>query len=229
MKTFVFIPTKYPSTIFVDLVLSLSKDPSITKIVIMNNGNEDIEGSGNIEVWDMRDLTIYEMWNRAIEYVQYNNPKTKTNIAILNDDIAILDDTIGSLVEYLRKDNSLGIISPDPNGTYWSAGIKADWGDPIETNTTAGAGGITGYCFIVKGEIAPTIDENLKLYWGDDDLVRKVIDKGYKAAYLKGMPIYHIGSMSIKKMDGSKRQQIMESDRQYFNQKYKEHREPPVL
>lgn len=222
MKTFVVIPTLLKSNLLDDLIATLHYE-KINQIFVLNNTNEPFTYVDyNVQVLDFKGYTIYEMWNRAWEYIRYNYPKEELNIAFLNDDIELVPKSITSLAYYLRKYSDLAAIYPDVNAHE----VNLD-GNIEYTNTTAGAGGMTGFAFMLKGELdIPYIDENLKLYWGDDDLVKQILLKDYKIACLKGLPIKHAGSTTIKTLNPAERYKIMEQDMIYFNKKYNENRGP---
>lgn len=224
MKTFVVIPTRFKSNLLDDLVTSLHFDKSIDQIYILNNSNELYTYIDyKVQVLDFNNYSIYEMWNRIWDYIRYNYPKQELNIAFLNDDIEIQPNAIKIMAMWLRMDANVAAVYPD---------YDAPWDNSLEmsmryTESTAGAGGMSGYCFMIKGELdIPFIDENLKLYWGDDDIVKQIGLKGYKIGRILGLPIKHTGSVTIRTLNPEERNKIMEADRQYFNQKYGENREP---
>lgn len=236
MKTFVVIPTQFKSReTLVSLLETFEVDKAVYRVYLMDNtGRED--DLENPLVWKFSktvplpssNMTIYEMWNRAWEYIRYNYFKDELNIAFLNDDIMIRPDPLNSeymgiMAEFLRADSSVAAVYPDYMSEWNSSGLYT----MQYTESTFGHGGMAGFCFMLKGELdIPYIDEKLKLYWGDDDLVKQIAIKGYNIGRIVGLPIQHIGSVTINQMDRTERYRIMEEDRQYFNQKYGENREP---
>lgn len=234
MRTIVVIPTKGLSPFLVPLVRGLAWDHGIHHIQILNNSNIDLEftkdlGLENsqlplISVQNMWNYSIYGMWN----YVWEREKKIggEFNIAFLNDDIELSPYSIYTMARILRAQDDLAIVYPDVAAGPPVSLFNKEY--PITyTETTGGAGGMTGFCFMLKGELdIPYIDENLKLYWGDDDLVAQTIKQGYKIGQIGGLPILHAGSFTIRQMDNIERLKLMESDRQYFNTKYGQNRSP---
>lgn len=236
-KTFAVIPTKFKSgNLLYDLIGVLNKDPSIYRIYILDNTGDTPSYRNTTKVRELPypRYTIYEMWNGIWQYIQKLYPKDILNIAFLNDDIKLPTNGIQALAHNLRIRPELGIIYPDVNGSWdlpygLVQGIANPFYEVQYTNTTGGAGGMTGFCFVLKAELGiPYIDENLKLYWGDDDLVKQTIAKGYKVGKLVGMPIQHVGGMTTGKMERGEWNRLMEADRRYFNKKYNEYRSPVI-
>lgn len=212
------IPTKNESPLLKKVIKTL--DQRVHKIYVYNNSDKkDIGLPPWVETIHTPKLSIYEMWNRGIELADYEF--YKPHILILNDDIEFEPHVPSVLSAYLLRDPLLAISFPDDQALFDTGEYSLRY-----TTTTGGAGGMSGFCFMVKGEYDFRIDENLKLYWGDDDLVKQVSNRGFKIARVVGLPILHSGSYTINRMDGFERRNLMEADRRYFNQKYGESREP---
>lgn len=227
--TIVIIPTKYAIDHLLNLLERIKLD-DIDQIVILDNGHTKENwariynwGQKNIwlEIFKVPTMTIYEMWNWGWKYAKgYAGLHIGVNVAFLNDDIDIWPDSISEMAHFLRSTPGLAAVSLDPNRTETMPYVQI-------VDTTAGAGGMAGFAFMIKGELPiPFIDENLKLYWGDDDLVKQIRHAGYEVGVIRGLPVEHAGSLTIRQMDSEQRRRIMEQDRLYFNQKYNEHREP---
>lgn len=229
MRTFVVIPTLYksPKTLHA-LIDQLQTEVGVHKVYIYNNteGNLPIKEGGKVRVFPSPGRTVYEMWNDAKWYINYAFPDKEKNIAFLNDDIAIIPNTMYKLESMLRKYPDVAIVYPDHRTSILlQVEPEIDY-----TDTTAGGGGMTGYCFMMKGELdIPPVDQNFQLYWGDDDLVKQTIKAGYRVARVNGLPIEHGGSVTIKTLPSGKLTQMMESDRAYFNLKYGENRERVIV
>lgn len=224
----VCIPTLGISPHLENLVRTLMTDKSVGYIEIMNNGNLDLsaysydpwfeEHLPYVVVQDTQGKSIYEMWNDFRVRQDWNN-----YTAFLNDDIVIKPETLTLLRDALENDPTMAITYPD----YAALWDYKPSGGIVYTDTTAGAGGMAGFCYMLRPNTKiPLIDENLKLYWGDDDLVKQVISQGYKIGRVSGLPILHAGSYTINRMDSGERNRLMEADRAYFNQKYGENRSP---
>jgi hypothetical protein len=226
MKTFAVIPTKFESMDTLrKLIQNIHADNSIFRAYVLDNSGNEPLGRNTMKIRELSypNYTIYEMWNSARRYIQDTYPKEELNIAFLNDDIELKDNALSLMSRELRREKDVAIVFPDPT-VSWDSGPT---GTLTPTDTTFGAGGMTGFCFMMKGELdIPYVDENLKLYWGDDDLVKQTIAKGYKICRIDGLPIQHIGSVTINKMNYTQRIRMMGADRTYFNTKYNENRSP---
>jgi hypothetical protein len=239
MKTFAIIPTQLAAPLTLDKLLSGLSFDNVNRIFILDNRKDNTPLirqhsyiSTQKEEWlNSYGLTIYEMWNTMWQSLKESYPGEELNIAFLNDDIEIKSGSLGVLSYFLRRDNILAAICPDydspwhdrPYGMY---NPEFDH-SVVYTNSTFGDNGMAGFCFMIKGELdIPYVDENLKLYWGDDDLVKSILKMDYKIGKLVGMPVSHVGSMTIRQMNPAERVNIMEKDRAYFNKKYNENREP---
>jgi hypothetical protein len=236
MKTFAIIPTQLAAPLTLDkLLFGLSFD-LVDKVFVLDNRKEKTpfirEYSFKKEEWiDSYGMTIYQMWNDTWKVIKEHYPDEELNIAFLNDDIEIKSGSLGVLSHFLRRDNILAAICPDYDSPWHD--LPYGMYNPemnhsvVYTNSTFGDNGMSGFCFMLKGELdIPYVDENLKLYWGDDDLVKNISKMGYKIGKLIGMPINHIGSVTIRQMNPAERANQMEKDRAYFNQKYGESRGP---
>lgn len=229
MKTFAVIPTKFYPPQLDKYMYTLRVDIEIEQIIILDNGVQYPRVKNSKELWlNCKNMNIYQMWNEAWKMLKFqHNPNEKFNILFLNDDIEFDSHLVSIMAKALRQQDDLAVVFPDANARTRTV----QWNDTAYqmeyTDTTGGAGGMTGYCFMMKGELdIPYIDENLKLYWGDDDLVKQVIKAGFKIARVVGLPILHAGSYTINRMDASERQRLMEADLAYFNRKYQESRAP---
>ncbi len=221
MTVVAVIPTKGKSPYLNSLIKTL--DQHVDDIFIYNNSDKpDIGLPPWVKTWHTPNLSIYEMWNKGLDKAEFEY--YQPHVLVLNDDVEFGSYLPAVLSAYLLRDPELAITFPDYDTTEDTGSYSLKY-----TSTTAGAGGMSGFCFMIKSELRLMIDENLKLYWGDDDLVKQVIAKGYKIARIVGLPVKHAGSYTIKQMDVEERRAIMEADRVYFNQKYNENREPVMI
>lgn len=239
MKTFAVIPTKWESpTTTLALLHTILFDGDVDEVIFIDNGGDSSrvfkEGEplhSKVNFLKAPGKTIYEMWNYAWDIIRTSRSDYGDfNIAFLNDDIELPPHALALMKRFLRSDRSLAAIYPDVEASwidYISGWYNKKYWIEYGKGTSAFNGGLVGYCFMVPGELDEIrFDENLKLYWGDDDFVKKAHNLGLNIGKIVGVPIKHIGSATIKKMDPNERYEIMEKDRAYFNQKYGENREP---
>lgn len=197
----VFIPTLGRSPILEQLLKDLRTDPIVEDITVADNGIY------NIESWDSVDyachkngaiflnqsgVRFYAMWNQAIERAA----ETTGKVAILNDDIAIPPLMVTHLRDALVA-NDLTLICPD-----YQMSLDAPT-KPFRIERVRGTfrhGGITGSAFLVDATRAPVIDERFQIWYGDDDFVWKITQAGGGVAILRGLPLDHLGSITVNSM-----------------------------
>lgn len=152
------------------------------------------------------DGIIYRLWNEAWADALELGPVV--DLAILNNDIMVPEGIIGHLSRALRR----GVLSwrydynpPTSIDDVWIS--YPDWridatrfpvevDDPPLVTPTSGtmrAGGMSGFCFMLKPEAhlagLPFIDEKFRWYCGDGDLVDQTQKLGATAARVEGLPL----------------------------------------
>ena len=196
----VFLPTLGMSPALPALLSDLRSDSIVSDIVVGDNGidsdtydfvKHDCQ-SNNATFLDQRGVGFYTMWNQAIDRAAATSGK----VAILNDDIRIPPRMISHLENALVA-HDLTLVCPD----YQSSN------DLLDTDTTSFRieyvtgtyrhGGITGSAFLIDAKRAPIIDERFRIWYGDDDLVWKISKAGGKIAILRGLPLDHVGSVTV--------------------------------
>lgn len=138
-------------------------------------------------------------------------------ILLLNDDIIIVKDAIGKMINYLKKHPNVGIVGPallNFNGSIQSS----IWRTPslkyllssrlplmkkihseyslknIDYSQVRKVGWVLGAAFMVRKKDLEKIgymDENIFLYLEDSDLCRRFWDAGYKVIYYPEAKMYH--------------------------------------
>lgn len=227
--TVAVIPTRFEVNSLVKLLKTI--DGSVDHILVVDNGHK--------ETWFIYETftkmqtpvnmvykpysSVYEMWNWGWAEARMLAQNGPVNIAFLNDDIIVSNHTLPVLAEFLRLDDFTAITYPD-----YSASVDVGWGAYTSraTHSTYGHGGMSGFCFMLKGELdIPYVDENLKWWYGDDDLVKMIERDGYSIVRVEGLPIVHGGGASSRKIPNL--MEIIKKDNQYFNSKYGESRSVP--
>ena len=138
--------------------------------------------------------SLYRSWNDTIRRANERFPADAGDVVILNNDVRLPRGFVRCLTRALRAgDPTVMITFPDvraplKHGVPWK----------IELTPTHGLvrnGGMTGYAFALKAEAfrdtLPLIDERLKFYSGDRDLIHSVESAGYSAARVNGLPCEH--------------------------------------
>lgn len=216
------IPTRFDITRLLNLIPAILND--VKDIYIMDNGLSDTDKSilhsfSKITIIPCYDKSIYQMWNLGIDTAIKCYTKFSYT-AILNDDIAMLPNTLSVLAGFLDHYGDLVAVSPDySRSTLSGLGILQ-----LEfVSSTFGHGGLAGFAFMIKNEYDIRVDEAFKWWYGDDDIVKQILRLDKKVGKVKDLPIDHYqGSSFIHRKD--ELNQYISSDRMYFNQKYGENR-----
>lgn len=138
--------------------------------------------------------SLYRAWNDTIRHALARFDGPEVDVVILNNDVRLPRGFVRFLTRAMR--------SGDPNIliAYPDAQAKRKSGLPrrVELTPTRGLhadGGMTGWAFALRAEAfrgrIPYIDERLKFYSGDRDLVHAVESRGYTAARVNGLPCEH--------------------------------------
>jgi hypothetical protein len=128
---------------------------------------------------------IHAMWNAG---VQMARAAGATEIAILNDDVALLPGSLPALRDALRTRPNAGIAYPDERAPW---GVLAPSGTVEETTGSWGAGGMTGFAFMFKAELGIPFDEGFGWWYGDDAFEEAVRARGLRTCRVLGVPVRH--------------------------------------
>jgi GT2 family glycosyltransferase len=185
------------------------------ELVIFDHGSDDpasiswlaeVERRDKVTV-DRRaaipDESLYRSWNdtirRALE--RYDDPAV--DAVLLNNDVRLPPGFVRFMTRALRAgDPRVMIAYPDVSASL-EQGLPRTI-DVTPTRGLAAQGGLTGWAFALKAEAfrseLPYIDERLRIYSGDRDLVHTVETHGYYAARVNGLPCKHrLGSTRRKR------------------------------
>lgn len=139
----------------------LKEDPNVHDIVVIADGDETfnrLDGRLDPSVHFTKvplATGLHHMWNIGLEIVNANN----RNVAVINDDIFISNDTMTIVSEMMAMDHSLGLISPSDN---------KDFSDYLTVTT-----GFAGFCMVLAADLAREwrFDERMKWWYGDNDVL----------------------------------------------------------
>ena len=183
------IPTRYHPPELSELIRTVSSEATV---YVMES-----------ERWDH---AIYRMWNVGAGLARGAGA---TEIAILNDDVAIKPRTLSLMAEALRADPTLGIVYPDANACWCETPTI---GEVVKTTGTWGAGGMTGFAFMFRADLGIPFDEGWGLWYGDDAFEEAVRASGKAVARISGLPVRH-APMGSTSRDMGYWQPIIEADR----------------
>lgn len=138
--------------------------------------------------------SLYRAWNDTIRRAISRFDEPEVDVVLLNNDVRLPRGFVRFLTRAMRSgDRTVMIAYPDA-----TAKRKAGLPRRIALTPTRGLsadGGLTGWAFSVRGEAfrdkLPFIDERLKFYSGDRDLVHAVETRGFTAARVNGLPCEH--------------------------------------
>ena len=130
------------------------------------------------------DHRIYKMWNTGARDAAMAGADF---IAILNDDVTILPGTLPLMARALDADPAVGAVYPDVRTPFGS--LPADPLQLESTTGTWGAGGMTGFCFMIRPPF--TFDESYSWWFGDDAAEETIRLSGKSVCRIVGLPIVH--------------------------------------
>jgi hypothetical protein len=120
------------------------------KIVIVHTvESEPINGVNNI--WDLEPVNIHRWWNKGIDVARTFGADY---IAVLNDDLKLKNDPINKIANSMKE-------------------LNAILGYPLPYT-----GAIAGYCWVLDIKSNIRADENLRWWYGDNDIQYKAAMQG---------------------------------------------------
>lgn len=197
VPTVVAIPTRDRFDLLVPLVTELLLQDQHDRLLVLDNSDaqnacEYLVLDKKLSVIPCADMKIYAMWNWAWDWALKKYP-SRVNVALLNDDILIPENFIGTLSSALRHDKrDWWCVYPNYHRSL--ADGVVDLGITA-TEGTYKDGGMSGWAFMFRGEIryrnVPFIDENFEWWCGDDDFARQVVKRGGQIGRVNGLPVEH--------------------------------------
>lgn len=200
-RVLVAIPSIGHSDCLWPLIDVLRQEPEVARIVVYDNSPSGVMEPAVDLVADvvyvpMPGQSIYVEWNSAIcearrlgwEYV-----------ALLNDDIMLPAGAMTEMAAALEADPGLWLVCPD-------AGLGAAIHRPPKqvemVQGTWSQGGVCGFAMMVRAASCPLVDEDFEVWYGDDDLVEKILAAGGRCGRLKGLGVCHETSMTVNSTPG---------------------------
>jgi hypothetical protein len=217
VPTFAIVPQKGHTHLTEALVRQLARD-AVDEVCVLDDGTDPdvlaMEDLGNAHLLEpkLTERNIHRLWNAGVRWAQEqaNGP---FNLAILNNDIRLGPHAMRRLATALRADDTLAAVCP----SYGTPGSGVQY-----VRGTAGAGGLAGFCFMVRGELLgtsiPYFDEQFSWWYGDDDFVLNVQEAGLRCAIVHGASVEHLhgGSQTA----GTATPDAAAADREHFAAKW---------
>lgn len=156
--------------------------PQVDGIVVVNNGESGFPSGGFVEAVPDHGtgMNISRWWNIGIEAV-YAKGLGEWNTLIVNDDVVVPMGFVETLSSRMRACTA-AVAYPNQHD-----GHHAFWREPGPVNLFWR---LTGYCFMLRGEIDLRLDEQLVWWYGDDDLDWRARTQG-GSLLIPGCPVQH--------------------------------------
>lgn len=195
-------------------VLRSLADDEFDEILIFDHGSDDpasIRWLASVErrpgICVVRreaipDESLYRAWNDTIRRALMRYQNRTADVVLFNNDIHLPPGFTRFLTRALRA-GPPSVVAAFPD-------VHADMHDGIPTDIkltptggVAADGGLTGWAFALKAEMfatqLPLIDERLRFYSGDRDLIFNIQLRGFVAARVDGLPCRHGLGVTRKK------------------------------
>ena len=219
------IPSKSNTDGLLKVVELLQSEASVSKIVVVADGEKahrritESFNQANINDVDIavveEGIGIHKMWNYGA-----SKCNSESHILYINDDVTFDEGAIDAMAGLLDKEQSLGLVCPNyDNRLIMGNFVSVDTACPGRYD---GTDGLAGFCFMLKAELDNEweFDERMKWYYGDNDVVNWVIEKGFIAA-ISGVSTMGLNPSWTKTNDPPKDfDKIVEADRLIFEEKW---------
>lgn len=206
------IPVKNKLEWTAPLVEHLLLHDDLDQVWVFDNGSKDktkqwVENRRSIDsrlkITNAPGLSIYDMWNHMVDMA---NIYPSANLAILNNDIRLPPYAIRDMALLMRKEGfQIAAVDPARTGLY---SFSIGWWDPSRALPEP----ITPYCeeqplgfrvgwaFVLAAEFwkgqSYAVHPDLKIYYGDDDLYRRAMERGGRACVIRGIGSDHAENQS---------------------------------
>ena len=216
----VVIPTKSNVAGLMDVMGDVLVDGSVRSVCVVIDGDTANRTLPALPVAVHRIVVplgsgIQHMWNRGLEMAVPD-----THVMFLNDDVRLEADCLGSLARSLDADPTIGLICP----TYAEVALPADR-DVFDTCRSRydGTGGMAGFAMMLHRNLVRSwsFDENLRWWYGDDDIVRWITRTMNRRAVISASArCRHLDSVTIHSDPPTDFGRLVEQDRAYFDAKW---------
>ena len=182
--------------------------PETIEIVVVDNSNNKLF-KNNLEkkyrnvkcILSSENLGMGAGNNLGLKYI-------KSDYAlILNPDLILHKDAISQIVDELKKDISFGILAPlSDNTNFPNYKIKKKNVKNINDSNKFNVESVDGYAMVLNLKRLRNIlidkknnyfDENFFMYLENDDLCKRIIEKGEKIFILPRAKVTHFGAKAV--------------------------------
>ena len=218
------IPVKNQLRWTAPLVEHLLVGDKVDEVWVYDNGSTDEtrdwvmhrkKFDNRLKYRNAKGMGIYDMWNSMIHTAA--TEYRECSLAILNNDIRLHQDALWHMARLLREDDCK-ILAVDPSRPAISTrsiplfdGVITPAVDPyVEVMTGKNR---IGWAFMVQAEWWAdqeyAIHPDYKIWYGDDDLYRRIEQRGGKIGWARGIGCDH----AIEQSDGEIPDKVAITDR----------------
>lgn len=166
----VIIPTIWKSNVICRLIENLSKSDLVGEIILINNNenNEKLISNPKVKEYKFKNLYVNPSWNFGVSISNYDN------ICICNDDILFNID----IFKYISNNIQDRIIGVDKDSYL----IQKDNEYTLSKTLIRNKG--WGCLIFMEKKNYKNIPDDLKIWFGDDWIIKNNIEKIYKLSGL---------------------------------------------
>ena len=229
-----------------DCLKSIKKFVSIDyEVILVENGSKEDSRISDAEIKKVMPENSHLIVSETnLGFGKGNNlgatKATGDILFLMNSDTILVDDSVNKLTDFLLSHEEIGALSPviyHPDGSVQHnffakfqtlAGVLFRRYNFQEIDPPAGgqkeyfyADIVIGAAMMVRKKLFEEIkgfDPNIFMYLEDDDICKRMVDKGYKNAVLTTAKIIHKEGASIKK--NSNRKKLYYESQTYFWKKH---------
>lgn len=191
-------------------------------VLVLDNGMPDVDlerivsRGTELTVLECRFQNLHQMWNRALDWAEADEA---SHLFLVNDDVRLRSaDLIWQLSQRLDADDEIGVIGPRYNDHH-----KGKVGVIDVTGIAGRAGkGLAGFAFMLRGDVAYRFPEELKWWYGDNDLVKTMLTGGRRVCLDLDVEVEHVGGGGqTGEWDDPQTKAVLEQDRRLFQRRWK--------
>lgn len=153
---------------------------------------EDYLHDGVLELVHRPGETIYAEWNHAAAWARERGDC----LLLLNDDIAVPTGLFTELHAALDVRPDYGLITVERQSMLLR---------PVDVLPKSHAAGnrydLLPWCAVARPEAWPEVDPKYRIWYGDDDLIWKLNETGWKTGVLQGVGAVHHTSTTSNQLD----------------------------
>lgn len=160
----------------------------VDRIIVLDNLSsppidpDPWHGKVGVAYVDLDPPNISTLWNLGLDLVGSTAPADEWDVAVLNSDVVVPPGWIDTLSTAMRSTTAV-LAYPDQHGGQQQ--ILHTKAEPIDLRQR-----ITGYAFMLRGEMGLRLDESMAWWASDDDLDWNARISG-GALLVPGIPVEH--------------------------------------